>query len=75
MTLLLWQAGGRGGGIDAISFDEAQEKLSFASYPSHLLLKDQKNNTVHWGLSAKGTHDPTLQWASTQKASGRLCQW
>lgn len=44
------------GGVDATSSNEAQAKLSFAnsSYPSHVLLKDQKNNTVHWDLPAKG---------------------
>lgn len=44
------------GGFDVTFFNEAQAKLSFAnsSYPCHVLLKDQQNKTVHWGLSAKG---------------------
>lgn len=42
------------------SLNEARAELSFASssYSSHVLLKEQHNNTVHWGLSAKGDFTP-----------------
>jgi len=42
------------------SLNEARAELSFANsgYSSHVLLKEQHNNTVRWGLSAKGNFSP-----------------
>lgn len=42
------------------SLNEARAELSFANsgYSSHVLLKEQRDNTVHWGLSATGNFTP-----------------
>lgn len=60
MALLLKVNCGKQRGFDMTSLNEACAELCFAnsSYSSHVLLKEQHNNTVHWGLSAKGNFTP-----------------